>query len=171
MLHKTKTLLLLTLLASLPARAIRKEDFIAELVKEIQPDANILAKSCGLDPFKHVQVSLNALSYNATTALIAQYEKDAPKLVAGAKSAITDMAAECKKTASLGPRMKKSGLVDLEVSFRAPVEVTKPEEAKQNVAMVTLNGSFIMIKLAHSRPVSEVAPAGLTGTQLNNRVR
>jgi hypothetical protein len=76
------------------------------------------------------------------------------------------MAAECEKNKGLGPRIRKAGLVDLEVSFRDPAE-----DPKKNIAMVTLNGSMIVVRLPRERPVAEVAPAGLAGTQLNNRVR
>lgn len=159
-------LLALATLLITSAWGIRKEDFLAQLAKEIQPDAESIAKSCGLVPFKTVQISLNALSYNAAQALIAKYEQDTPALLEAARSAIKDMAAECKKTPSLGPRMKKSGQTELEISFRAPAE-----DPKLNIVMVNLNGSFITIKLPYGRPLGEVAPAGLAGTQLNNRVR
>lgn len=157
--------LLLTLLAA-AASPMRREDFFNQLAEETKPAVAAMAKACSLAPFKHVQVSASSLSFNATNELMKKYETATGPLLENAKAIIQELGEACRKRTDLGPRMLRAGLVDLEVAFRAP-----SADPKANLASVTINGTFIMVRLPHDRPAAEVAPPGLMATQLNNRVR
>ena len=160
-------LLLFPLLLAVPALASSKAEFFDQLSAEMKPAAAEFAKACNLPPFKRVQVGAGSLTYNATAEFLKKYDgAAAQQLLQNPRQILKDLSAACQKITNLGPRIQRAGLVDIDISFRAPAA-----EPKGNIAAITLNGSQIVIRLPHGLPAAEVAPPGLMATQLNNRVR